>query len=152
MKAKTIFKLASWNESAYATFGDKSKMTKVTAKKTYTGDLSGEGSLEYLMAYQENGDAHYVGLERVAGKLKGTEGSFILRHTGLFTAGKANIEISVLSGSGTGGLEGLEGGGSFSIGSQKESPIEIEYSLEPVPLNAAYAARKRLHGVTRGVP
>jgi hypothetical protein len=35
--------------------------------KSFSGDIEGEGTLEYLMAYREDGSASFVGLERVEG-------------------------------------------------------------------------------------
>ena len=50
----------------------------------FAGDLEGEGTVEWLMGYGDDGTAAFVGLERVVGKVGDRSGSFVLQHTGTF--------------------------------------------------------------------
>lgn len=55
--------------------------------RTFTGDIAGEGRVEYLMMYRSTGSATFVGLERVIGQVAGKAGSFVLQRTGVFEDG-----------------------------------------------------------------
>jgi hypothetical protein len=39
------------------------KLEEEAYLKTYTGDIAGEGQVEYLMMYRSDGSANFVGLE-----------------------------------------------------------------------------------------
>jgi len=41
------------------------------------------------MMYRSDGSATFVGLERVAGKIDGKAGTFVLQRTGVFESGQA---------------------------------------------------------------
>ena len=47
------------------------KLTRAAVAKTFTGDIVGEGHVEYLMMYRSDGSATCVGFERVAGHVAG---------------------------------------------------------------------------------
>jgi hypothetical protein len=117
-QAKAIFGIKSWDEKPYNEIEGAPKLTRVSATKSYQGDIEGEGKLEYLMMYRTAGSASFMGLERVTGSVGGRSGSFVLQHTGTFEGGVAKVTLSVVPGSGTGDLRGLSGEGRFSVGHQ----------------------------------
>src|SRR2546430_17529652 len=84
-------------------------LTRASVTKTYTGDIEGEGQVEYLMMYRSDGSATFVGLERVVGRIGGKIGTFVLQRTGIFESGLAQESYSVIPGSATGDLQGLLG-------------------------------------------
>ena len=47
------------------------KLTRVSVNKSYQGDITGEGKLEYLMMYRDDGSASFIGMERVVGSIVG---------------------------------------------------------------------------------
>lgn len=53
--------------------------------------------------------AVYVAIDVISGTLDGREGSFVLTHRGTVSAAGATTAGEVMPGSGSGGLEGLEG-------------------------------------------
>lgn len=78
--------------------------------KTFAGDLSGTSEGVMLSAGDPAaGAAGYVAIERVAGTLAGRDGSFALQHSGIMAAGAHSLSVTVVPGSATGGLAGLEG-------------------------------------------
>jgi hypothetical protein len=97
----------------------------------FEGDLEGEGNVEWLMGYGDDGTAAFVGLERVVGKVGDRSGSFVLQHTGTFDGAMARAKLTVVPGSGTGELEGLEGEGTLEagLGSDGVRNLELDYSL-----------------------
>jgi hypothetical protein len=97
--------------------------------KTFTGDIEGEGQVEYLMMYRGDGSATFVGLERVSGRIGGRSGTFVLQRTGVFEGGQARETYAVVPGSGTGELAGLLGEGSSAVGHGSEHPFTLTYQL-----------------------
>jgi hypothetical protein len=128
MTAETTFKVTSWNESPYDEF-DGGKLTRATVKKVYTGELQGEGTVEYLMTHRADGTADFVGLERIVGSLGRRAGSVVLRHEGSFVAGTVRSAWIVIPESGTGELHGLSGKIALETGHQEEYSVTLEYEL-----------------------
>lgn len=127
--ANAQFAIKNWDEKPYSEDQDLPKLTRATVTKTYSGDIEGEGRLEYLMMYRGDGSATFVGLERVVGRLAGMTGSFVLQRIGGFEGGVAKESYSVVPGSGTGDLSGLRGEGSSAVGHGMEHPMTLSYDL-----------------------
>ena len=127
--AKARFAIQSWDEQPWSEGQDPPKLTRATVTRTYTGDVTGEGRVEYLMIYREDGSAAFVGLERVDGRVAGRSGSFVLQRTGVFEGGQAKEAYSVVPGSGTGELSGLVGEGSSAVGHGMEHPFALDFEL-----------------------
>jgi hypothetical protein len=114
MRASATFEIRDWEESAYEQFEGGRKLTRASVRKVFHGDLEGESTLQYLMAYPGDGTASFVGHEHVVGQLDGREGSFVIQHSGSDDGHTARGTWFVVPGSGTGELRGLCGEGSFS--------------------------------------
>ena len=127
--ANARFAIQSWDEKPYSEGPDLLKLTRATVTKTFTGDIEGEGHVEYLMMYRSDGSATFVGLERVVGRIGGRAGSFVLQRTGVFESGQARESYSVIAGSGTGELRGLGGEGTSTVGHGNEHPFHLNYEL-----------------------
>lgn len=128
--ADARFTIKNWEEKPYSEGKDLPKLTRATVTRAYTGDIEGEGQVEYLMMYRSDGSATFVGLERVIGRLAGKAGSFVLQRTGVFEGGMAKESYSVVLGSGTGDLRALRGEGTSAVGHGTEHPMLLNYDLE----------------------
>ena len=129
-EAKATFGIKTWDEKPYNELEGAPKLTRVTATKSYQGDIEGEGKLEYLMMYRSTASASFMGLERVTGSVGGRSGSFVLQHSGSFEDGVAKVTLSVVRGSGTGDLRGMKGEGGFSVGHQPPYAMTLDYGFE----------------------
>lgn len=127
--AQARFAITSWDESPYGEGQDRPRLTRASVTKTYTGDIVGEGQVQYLMMYRSDGSATFVGLERVVGRIGGKTGTFVLQRTGTFEDGQAKESYSVIPGSATGDLQGLAGDGSSAVGHGLEHPFTLSYEL-----------------------
>jgi hypothetical protein len=127
--ANARFAIKSWDEKPYSEGQDLPKLTRASVSKTYTGDISGEGQVEYIMMYRSDGSATFLGLERITGRLAGKTGSFVLQRTGVFEGGQAKETYSIIPGSGTGELHGLTGDGRSAVGHGMEHPFTLSYEL-----------------------
>jgi hypothetical protein len=128
--ANLTFEIQDWQEAPLSELPDTPKLTRANVKRSFSGDLEGEGTLEYLMAYRPDGTAEFLGMERVVGKLEGREGSFVLQHRGAYEAGVAKAELLVVPGTATGELEGLSGKGDFAAGHEKKHHMRLDYRID----------------------
>lgn len=131
--ANARFAIQTWDEKSYSEGEGLPKLTRASVTKTFTGDLEGEGKVEYLMMYRANGTATFVGFERVVGRIGGRSGTFVLQRTGVFVGGMAKESYAVVPGSATGELVGFRGEGSSAVGHGLEHPFTLEYELAETP-------------------
>jgi uncharacterized protein DUF3224 len=127
--ANARFAIKAWDEKPYSEGQDLPRLTRASVMKTFTGDIEGEGQVEYLMMYRGDGSATFVGLERVVGRIGGKRGTFVLQRIGVFENGQAKESYAVIPGSATGELQGLRGDGSTAVGHGMEHPFSLNYDL-----------------------
>ena len=127
--ANARFAITNWDEKPYSEGQDLPRLTRASVTKTFTGDIEGEGQVEYLMMYRSDGSATFVGLERVVGRIDGKAGTWVLQRIGVFESGQAKESYSVIPGSATGELRGLRGDGSSAVGHGAEHPFTLDYDL-----------------------
>jgi hypothetical protein len=128
--ANSRFTIKSWDEKPYSEGEDLPKLTRAAVTKTFTGDITGDGHVEYLMMYRSDGSATCVGLERFVGRIGGKTGTLVLQRIGVFEGGLAKESYSVIPDSGTGELRGLRGDGSSAVGHGTEHPFMLNYELD----------------------
>ncbi len=73
-----------------------------------------------------------MAIERVTGTLRGHRGSFALQHSGTMEQGKFQLTVTVVPGSGAGGLAGIAGTMTIIITDGKHSN-DFEYTLPEAP-------------------
>lgn len=126
---KTTFTTKTWDEKPYTEIDGDRKLTRTRAVFIYEGEIEGEGTVDYLMAYCPNGLGNFVGLERIIGRVGGRSGSFVTQHTGTFDPKSVNTHWQFVPGSGTGELLGLSGRGDFVLAGHGPYPITFVYDL-----------------------
>jgi len=127
--ANARFLIKTWDEKPYSEGQDQPRLTRASVTKTYTGEIEGEGQVEYLMMYRSDGSAAFVGLERIVGRIGSKSGTFVLQRVGVFEGGEAKETYSVVPGSATGELHGLRGDGRSAVGHGMEHPFSLNYDL-----------------------
>jgi hypothetical protein len=86
------------------------KLGRLLLEKVFHGDLDATSQGEMLTAVSDTpGSAGYVAIEKVTGTLHGQRGSFVFQHSGTMDHGAQQLSITVVPGSGSGGLAGLVG-------------------------------------------
>jgi Protein of unknown function (DUF3224) len=129
--ATGIFKIAGWDERTYTEIEGGGKLSQASVKQSFSGDIEGEGAVEWLMCYRPDETAEFIGLQRIVGRLGGRSGSFVLLQTaGIFDGREARGALSVVPGSGTGNLRGLRGEGQFSAPLGSEAAVTLDYDFE----------------------
>jgi hypothetical protein len=127
--ANATFGFASWDEEAYVEEDGQIRLALASITNTIAGDIEGESTLRYLMAYLPGGGASFTGHEYVTGSIAGRTGTFVLKHEGLFSDGQAHGSLQVVPGSATGDLAGLTGNGSYVATDVQPTPFTLEYEL-----------------------
>ena len=104
-------------------------ISQMSIDKVFHGDLEGTSRGSMLSAGDPKaGEAGYVALENVTGKLKGRIGSFALMHRATMSGGTGAMEVTVVPGSGKGALKGIEGTFIIHIDNGQHS-YEFDYTL-----------------------
>ncbi len=102
---------------------------RTTFDKVFTGDaLEGTSVVHFVSSASESGPLSYVALERVEGSLDGRSGAFVLQHVGAIVDGVPSLDLSVVVGSGTGGLAGLTGRGTIEH-TEAGAHLDLDYAL-----------------------
>jgi hypothetical protein len=127
--ADATFKVQDWQEEEYASLGEGRKLSRARVKQAISGDIEGSGDVEWLMSYRPDETAEFVGLQQVEAKLGDRSGSFVMRTSGSFDGREAKGELSVVPGSGTGGLDGIRGRGEFRAPMGSEAYVSLDYDV-----------------------
>lgn len=129
LTSKCTFQITGWEEKTYQELIGGAKLTQAKVTQTYSGGIEGTSSIEYLMAYTIQGTVSFVGLEKISGTLEGKAGSFVIQHVGTFSEGKARSSWSIIPGSGTDDLVGLQGQGTYVAGHGEPALMEFSCYL-----------------------
>jgi len=135
--ARGTFEIQDWDEKTYQQLDGGGKLTEAKVTQKFTGDIQGEGSVIWLMAYPDPKTATFVGIQRIVGSVAGKKGSFVVKTNGTFDGKTAQGDWSLIDGSGTGELEGISGAGTFGAPHGSTAEYQLDYDL------AAARAKKR---------
>ncbi len=131
MQAQATFEGKAWDEKPYSEIEGVNKLTRANIVNVYQGDIDGQGTLDYLLFYRDQTGGTFIGYERVTGRLCGRSGSFVMQHEGSFENGTISCTVSVVPGSGSGDLRGLQGKGSFvAHHTDKVAPITLDVDFQ----------------------
>jgi hypothetical protein len=127
--AKASFEIKGWDEETYQDLAGDGKLTRASVKQAFNGDIEGSGSVEWLMCYRDEGQARFVGLQQVAGRLGNRSGTFVVETVGTFDGKIAKGSWNVIPDSGTDELSGLSGEGELSAPFQSTPSVVLTYNL-----------------------
>jgi len=96
-------------------------------EQSFSGDIEGEGSVEWVMAYRSDGSAEFVGLQRVTGTVDGRSGTLVLSSNGTFDGGAAKGTWKIIEGVGNGELLALKGEGTFEAPLGPKASFTLRY-------------------------
>ncbi|HUQ42706.1 MAG TPA: DUF3224 domain-containing protein [Candidatus Limnocylindrales bacterium] len=132
-RSKGIFEIAGWDENTYQELSRGGKLTEAKVSQKFTGDIEGEGSVIWLMAYNDPKTARFVGMQRIVGTIAGQKGTFLMTTDGVFDGATAKGTWSIIEGSGTEALAGISGEGSFEAPHGSKAEYSLEYDLAASP-------------------
>ena len=129
-KARGSFEVTGGTEDPYDELEGGTKLTHASGSQAFSGDISGEGAVHWLMLYRADKTAHFVGLQRISGSVGGRTGAFVASAEGDHDGTGSTISFSIIPGSGTSGLKGISGTGSLVAKGGPKGTYELEYTLE----------------------
>jgi antibiotic biosynthesis monooxygenase (ABM) superfamily enzyme len=139
-KATGTIEVKTYAPHAYDAPAEGPALNEILVTETFKGDLTGEGAVRFLQAQRKDGSASFVGLERVSGALAGRQGTFLLQDEGTLIGDQVSGRWFVVEGSGTGGLAGLRGKGTFEAKLGEHARWVLDYSFDEAAEMAAAEA------------
>ena len=130
MGAQGQFQVLSWDENPYESGDDGRKLTEAVVGQRFEGALEGEGQARWLMCYRPDGTASFVGLQKVVGALEGREGGVVFQTAGTFDGKVARWTAEVVEGSGSRGLDGVAGTGTFEAPMGSAATFDLDVHFE----------------------
>lgn len=129
-RASAVITVHKYDPSAYDEPADGPVLTRIHVQESFSGDIQGDGVVEFLQAGRADGSATFVGIERVTGKLAGREGTFLLQDAGTVDGSIVSGDWFVVPGSATGQLAGLRGDGGFRANLGEGAQVHLDYWFE----------------------
>ncbi|GAA4915222.1 DUF3224 domain-containing protein [Streptomyces coeruleoprunus] len=123
---------AHWEERTAGSGEASPKLARASATNTFSGGVEASGTTcEYTIVYVTEKAGTFTGMELLAGRLDGREGTFVVEERGSFDdAGTVHCSFEVVPGTGTGELTGLRGTGGFTYRQGEPSfPYTFDYDL-----------------------
>jgi hypothetical protein len=105
-------------------------LARIHVEESFSGDIEGDGVVEFLQAAQADGSASFVGIERVTGTIAERKGTFLLQDAGTVEGKVVSGDWFVVPGSGTGELAGLRGEGGFRANLGEGAQVHLDYWFE----------------------
>lgn len=119
------FQIKDWQETTQSEH-EQGKQSLANVKLEYTGDIVGTSQLQYLLNYQTDGSADFVGFETIQGSIDDITGCLVLRHVGRFVNGIASSQFEVTKSPINDKLIGLKG--DFSSGANGQAEYTIHFT------------------------
>ena len=129
-RADAVITVHTYEPVAYEDPAEGPVLTRIHVEESFSGDIAGDGVVEFLQAANPDGLASFVGIERVTGTVDGRAGTFLLQDAGTVASGLVSGDWFVIPGSGTGQLAGLRGTGGFRANLGESAQVHLDYWFE----------------------
>lgn len=129
-RATAVITVQKYEPVAYEEPAAGPVLTRIHVEESFSGDIVGDGVVEFLQSSQADGSASFVGIERVTGTIAGKQGTFLLQDAGTVADNVVSGEWFVVPGSGTGELSGLRGTGGFKADLGAGAEVFLDYWFE----------------------
>ncbi|HET7247068.1 MAG TPA: DUF3224 domain-containing protein [Streptosporangiaceae bacterium] len=129
-RANAVITVRKYEPAAYEEPAEGPALARIHVEESFSGDISGDGVVEFLQAARADGPASFVGIERVTGTVGGRAGTFLLQDAGTVQDNIVSGDWFVIPGSGTGGLAGLRGEGGFRANLGEGAQVHLDYWFE----------------------
>ena len=128
-KATGSFQVLSGSEDSYEDRDGGARLAHAWGNQAFSGDITGDGNVHWLISYAADKTARLVGLQRITGSVGGRSGSFVIETRADHTGKSSHGSWSIVEGSGGGDLAGISGTGSFDAPGGPNATYELEYEL-----------------------
>jgi hypothetical protein len=128
--ATAVITVHKYEPSAYDEPAEGPALTRIHVEESFSGDITGDGVVEFLQAAGADGQASFVGIERITGQIGGRQGTFLLQDAGTVAGNIVSGDWFVIPQSGTGQLAGLRGEGGFRANLGEGAEVHLDYWFE----------------------
>ncbi|MEY9964904.1 hypothetical protein ABIA33_002946 [Streptacidiphilus sp. MAP12-16] len=129
-RVNAVITVHKYEPAAYEEPTEGPALTRIHVEESFSGEIEGEGVVEFLQAARPDGSASFVGIERITGKVGGRAGTFLLQDSGTVEGNIVSGEWFVVPGSGTGDLAGLRGEGGFRANLGEGAQVHLDHWFE----------------------
>ena len=129
-QANAVVTVHKYQPSAYDEPTEGPVLTRIHVEESFSGDITGDGVVEFLQAARPDGSASFAGIERVTGRVAERTGTFLLQEAGTVQDNVVCGDWFVIPGSGTGQLAGLRGTGGFRACLGEGAQVYLAYWFE----------------------
>lgn len=129
-RANAVITVHKYEPADYEKPADGPVLTRIHAEESFSGDITGDGVVEFLQAAGADGSASFVGIERITGTVADRKGTFLLQDAGTVNGATVSGDWFVVPGSGTGELAGLRGEGGFRANLGEGAEVYLDYWFE----------------------
>jgi len=126
-RANAVITVHKYEPVAYDEPAEGPVLTRIHVEESFSGDIAGDGDVEFLQAARADGSASFVGIERVTGTVADRAGTFLLQDAGTVEGSIVSGTWFVIPGSGTGELAGLRGEGGFRANLGEGAQVHLDY-------------------------
>lgn len=128
--AKATIAVNKYEPAVYSEQDAALTLSKIHVEESFSGDIEGDGVVEFLQAARADGSASFVGIEHVTGTVGGKKGTFLLQDAGSVSGNIVSGDWFVIPGSGTDELAGLRGVGGFRANLGEGAEVTLDYWFE----------------------
>jgi hypothetical protein len=129
-RANALITVHKYEPAGYDEPAQGPALTRIHVEESFSGDIAGDGAVEFLQAAHADGSASFVGIERVSGSVADREGTFLLQDAGTVDGNIVSGDWFVIPNSGTGELSGLRGEGGFHASLGENAQVYLDYWFE----------------------
>lgn len=129
-RANAVITVRTYEPAAYDEQAEGPVLSRIHVAESFSGDIAGDGVVEFLQAARADGSSSFVGIERVTGAVAGRSGTFLLQDAGTVDGDIVSGDWFVIPGSGTGELAGMRGEGGFRANLGKDAEVYLDYWFE----------------------
>jgi hypothetical protein len=129
-RAHAVITVLKYEPVAYDEGTDGPVLSRIHVEESFSGDIEGDGVVEFLQAARLDGSASFVGIERITGKVAGRTGTFLLQDSGTVEGNIVSGDWFVVPGSGTDELIGLRGTGKFRANLGEGAQVHLDHWFE----------------------
>jgi hypothetical protein len=129
-RANAVITVHTYEPEVYDQQAEGPVLTRIHVAESFSGDIVGDGTVEFLQAARADGSASFAGIERVTGTVAGRSGTFLLQDAGTVDGDIVSGDWFVIPGSGTEELAGLRGEGGFRANLGKDAQVHLDYWFE----------------------
>jgi hypothetical protein len=123
------FEVTSWDETPAQELEGALKVSLASIGQRFSGGVEAETVTDTVMTYRDDGTADFLGYQRVVGQIGGRKGSFVLQSIGTYDGNEARSSVSVVPGSGTADLVGIDVRGTTAAPHGSTGTFQLDYEL-----------------------